>query len=85
MKKAFFIVILSLSLFFLAKHTYATIDEPDPSPISFQIEIQNWAAVNESLPKNSKFTVVDVESSKSFDVQRRAGSGHAEIAIGSDN
>ncbi|WP_218276394.1 hypothetical protein, partial [Pseudomonas sp. FW305-BF6] len=74
MKKAFFIVILSLSLFFFAELTYATADEPVLSPISFQIEIQNWEAVNKLLPKYSKFTVIDVDSGKSFNVQRRAGS-----------
>lgn len=79
MKKYFFIIILSLSLFCLSEHTYATTDEPDLSPISFQIEIQNWEAVNKILPKYSKFTVIDVESGKSFDVQRRAGSRHADV------
>ncbi|MET3195994.1 hypothetical protein [Bacillus sp. OAE603] len=79
MKKAFFIVILSLSLFCFAELTYATTDEPALSPISFQIEIQNWEAVNKLLPKYSKFTVIDVESGKSFDVQRRAGSRHADV------
>jgi len=78
-KKAFFIISLSLSLFCVTENTYATPVEPVPSPISFQIEIQNWEAVNKSLPKYSKFTVVDVESGKSFDVQRRAGSRHADV------
>lgn len=54
-------------------------NEPVPSPISFQIEIKDWEAVNKSLPKYSKFTVVDVESGKSFDVQRRAGRRHADV------
>ncbi|WP_087999198.1 hypothetical protein [Gottfriedia solisilvae] len=79
MKKAFFTVIISLSLFCFAELTYATTDEPVLSPISFQIEIQNWEVVNKLLPKYSKFTVIDVESGKSFDVQRRAGSRHADV------
>lgn len=79
MKKVFFIVILSLSLFFFAEFTHATTDEPALSPISFQIEIQNWEAVNKLLPKYSKFTVIDVETGKSFEVQRRAGSRHADV------
>ncbi|WP_088043320.1 hypothetical protein [Bacillus sp. EAC] len=79
MKKTFFIIFLSLSLFCDTENTYATPVEPVPSPISFQIEIQNWEAVNKLLPKYSKFTVVDVESGKSFDVQRRAGSRHADV------
>lgn len=67
-------------MFFLSdQHTYASIDEKEPTHISFQIEILNWDAVNEVLPKKSKFTVIDVESGKSFDVQRRAGSRHADV------
>ena len=79
MKKAFFIAIISFSLFCFAELTYATTDEPVLYPISFQIEVQNWEAVNKLLPKYSKFTVIDVESGKSFNVQRRAGSRHADV------
>jgi hypothetical protein len=60
-------------------HTYATTVENPPSPISFQIDIQDWDSVDDSLPRKSIFTVIDVESGKSFDVQRRAGSGHADV------
>ncbi|MEH6940133.1 hypothetical protein V7056_20150 [Bacillus sp. JJ664] len=79
MKKTFFIVIVSFSLFCFTELTYATTDEPVLFPISFQIEIQNWEAVNKLLPKYSKFTVIDVDSGKSFNVQRRAGSRHADV------
>ncbi|WP_088011722.1 hypothetical protein [Gottfriedia acidiceleris] len=80
MKKVFFIVtILCLSLLSLVEHTYATTNQPCPSPISFQIEIENWETVNKLLPKYSFFTVIDVESGKSFNVQRRAGSRHADV------
>ncbi|MFB7138474.1 hypothetical protein ACFCYN_02305 [Gottfriedia sp. NPDC056225] len=82
MKKAFFIVILSLTLFFSSELTYATIattDETVHCPISFHIEIQDWEAVNKIIPKYSLFTVIDVESGKSFNVQRRAGSRHADV------
>ncbi|MGM0873244.1 MAG: hypothetical protein ACQEWV_00320 [Bacillota bacterium] len=80
MKNTFYISILFLLLFFLDhQHTYATKVENNPSPISFQIEIQNWDSVNKSLPRKSIFTVIDVESGKSFDVQRRAGSRHADV------
>ena len=79
MKKAFFTVIISLSLFCFAELTYATTDEPVLSPISFQIEIQDWEAVNKIIPKYSLFTVIDVETGKSFNVQRRAGSRHADV------
>jgi len=54
-------------------------NEPALTPISFQIEIQDWEAVNKIIPKYSLFTVIDVETGKSFNVQRRAGSRHADV------
>lgn len=54
-------------------------DKTVQCPISFHIDIQDWDAVNRILPKYSLFTVIDVESGKSFDVQRRAGSRHADV------
>ncbi|MEH7402621.1 MULTISPECIES: hypothetical protein [Bacillaceae] len=79
MKKVFFIVIMSLSLICFADFTYAKTDKQVLPPISFQIEIQDWEAVNKIIPKYSLFTVIDVESGKSFNVQRRAGSRHADV------
>lgn len=80
MKNPFLTSFLFLLLFFLEhEHTYATKVENNPSPLSFQIEIQNWDSVNKLLPRKSTFTVIDVESGKSFDVQRRAGSRHADV------
>ncbi|PGL68946.1 hypothetical protein [Bacillus sp. AFS055030] len=79
MKKLFFIVSLSLSFICFADFTYASSNEPVLTPISFQIEIQDWEAVNKIIPKYSLFTVIDVETGKSFNVQRRAGSRHADV------
>jgi hypothetical protein len=73
----FILILLITSLG--GQHTYAIGIEENPCQISFQIEIQDWDAVRQFLPKYSKFTVIDVESGKSFDVQRRAGSGHADV------
>lgn len=47
--------------------------------IGIKIEILPWEEINEILPKNSKFTVLDVETGKRFNVQRRAGSSHADV------
>lgn len=49
------------------------------SQISFQIEMLSWKEVNTLLPRYSKFTVMDVETGKTFHVQRRAGSHHADV------
>jgi hypothetical protein len=47
--------------------------------MSFKIEMLNWKEVNQLLPRYTKFTVMDVETGKKFDVQRRAGSHHADV------
>lgn len=47
--------------------------------IGWKIEMLPWEKVNGILPKYSKFTVLDVETGKKFEVQRRAGSHHADV------
>lgn len=72
--KATISIILSVSIFF---HCTSTLAKDDS--IGFQIEMLPWEKVNDILPKFSKFTVLDVETGKRFDVQRRAGSRHADV------
>jgi hypothetical protein len=50
----------------------------DPRP-SFSIEILPWDIVNDVIPNKSFFTIIDVETGLSFNVQRRAGSKHADV------
>ncbi len=64
---------------FSEEKTFAASIENRQAPISFQITLQNWEAVNHILQKKSTFTVIDVETGKSFEVQRRAGSRHADV------
>lgn len=45
----------------------------------FELSLQKWSEVNEMIPRRSTFTVIDIETAKSFNVQRRAGSGHADV------
>lgn len=47
--------------------------------IGLLIEMLPWEEVNGILPKYSKFTVLDVETGKRFEVQRRAGNRHADV------
>jgi hypothetical protein len=47
--------------------------------ISFSLEMIPWKEADLLLPKFSKFTVMDVETGKYFQVQRRAGSHHADV------
>src|SRR5579875_712631 len=47
--------------------------------ISYQIDMLNWQEVDKILPRYSTFTVLDVETGKKFNVQRRAGSNHADV------
>ncbi|WP_226674055.1 hypothetical protein [Rossellomorea aquimaris] len=46
---------------------------------SFQVEILPWEQVKEIIPNKSYFTIIDVETGLSFEVQRRAGSKHADV------
>jgi hypothetical protein len=48
-------------------------------PANNKIDMIQWEQVNDILPKYSKFTVVDLETGMQFQVQRRAGSNHADV------
>ncbi|MGG1684857.1 hypothetical protein [Pseudalkalibacillus sp. NRS-1564] len=48
-------------------------------PIDSEIKLLPWEKANELLPRKSIFTMIDIESGTSFQVQRRAGSKHADI------
>lgn len=65
-----FCVILSM-LFTSNQITLATISPP--------MEMLPWDTVNELIPNKSVFTVLDVETGKTFSVQRRAGNRHADV------
>ncbi|WP_078434649.1 hypothetical protein [Metabacillus halosaccharovorans] len=78
MKKTLVICLFLLSLTY--KHTYGiTGDKASVHPISFEPELPNWEEVKKVIPRQSTFTVIDVDTGKKFDVQRRAGSGHADV------
>ncbi len=47
--------------------------------VDIHIELLQWEEVNDILPRYSKFTVLDVETGKRFEVQRRAGNRHADV------
>jgi hypothetical protein len=68
-------IILVSSILFLNGAIVCAGDEG----LDMQIEMIPWESVNELLPKNSNFTVLDVETGKRFNVQRRAGSQHADV------
>lgn len=51
----------------------AKVKKPAPA------EMLPWKEVNELLPRYSKFIVRDLETGKQFQVQRRAGSQHADV------
>jgi hypothetical protein len=58
---------------------YAAELEDIDLPISFRIEMLPWEKVNKIIPNKTKFTIIDMETGKQFDVQRRAGSKHADV------
>lgn len=53
--------------------------EDKDDPISLMIEILPWDQVNNIMPKYTIFTIIDIETGRSFKVQRRAGSQHADV------
>jgi hypothetical protein len=57
----------------------AAIREETCSSSHFQIEMLHWNEVDKLIPRNAVFTVIDIESKKSFQVQRRAGNRHADV------
>lgn len=80
MAKLLISIILFLLLYSMAiNNSYATYTNPDNSMINFQIELQHWKEVNKVIPRKAKFTVIDIETGKSFEVQRRAGEHHADV------
>lgn len=53
--------------------------ENTDNPISFTVKILPWDQADKVLPKKSIFTIMDIETGLSFEVQRRAGSRHADV------
>lgn len=79
MKKIWIITILMLSLspsILVKADTITITGEPH---ISFKVELIEWNIADSLLPKYSKFTVIDIETGKSFRVQRRAGRNHTDV------
>lgn len=73
-----FLFILSLILLFSIMRISNVLANTEGN-ISFEIQMLDWDEVNQLLPKYSKFTVMDVETGIQFEVQRRAGSRHADV------
>ncbi|MBS4173042.1 hypothetical protein [Bacillus sp. FJAT-49736] len=77
-QNVFIILLLFLFTGFWSTSTYATTNNNE-NLVDFQIEMLDWKKVNKIIPRYSKFTVIDVETRKSFRVQRRAGRFHADV------
>ncbi|MDZ5474640.1 hypothetical protein SM124_23650 [Bacillus sp. 31A1R] len=73
MKKIFICLLLtlfaSINIVGASKHVHK---EP-------KIEMLPWSEANLVIPKYTKFIVKDLETGKEFNVQRRAGSQHADV------
>lgn len=80
-KKTFYkAIIVTFVLALLVNHSvYANEWEDEDGPINFKIEMLPWEKVNNILPNQSKFVIIDVESGLTFKVQRRAGTQHADV------
>lgn len=71
-----FLLLLPFSMF---GHKYIYADTGAAVPFDFEVEILEWDKVNTLIPRKAIFTVIDVDTGKSFQVQRRAGSSHADV------
>jgi hypothetical protein len=70
--KYFCLIFLIISMFLTPKLSSA-------DDISITIEVMPWEQANQFLPKYTKFIVLDTETGLRFNVQRRAGSNHADV------
>ncbi|WP_251553779.1 hypothetical protein [Neobacillus muris] len=69
-----------LSLILLLFYSLLTVHSVSAKTASrLKIEMLDWNEVDQILPKYTKFTVMDLETGKKFNVQRRAGSHHADV------
>jgi hypothetical protein len=73
--KAWRFLLILLVLFIFNVDGISAKKKPDHN----KIDMIQWEQVNDILPKYSKFTVVDLETGLKFQVQRRAGSNHADV------
>ncbi|WP_270181690.1 hypothetical protein [Alkalihalobacillus sp. CinArs1] len=48
-------------------------------PLDNKVQLIPWKEVEKIIPRKAVFSITDVETGKSFDVQRRAGSDHADV------
>lgn len=53
--------------------------ENQQNSTSFTVKILPWEQVDKIIPKKSIFTIIDVETGRQFNVQRRAGQRHADV------
>ena len=73
------LLIMSFVWTMMNQPAYANEWEDDDVPINFKVEMLSWEKVNEIIPNQSKFVIIDVESGLAFKVQRRAGTQHADV------
>ncbi|MCA0987873.1 hypothetical protein [Guptibacillus algicola] len=48
-------------------------------PIDHKVQLIPWKEVENIIPRDAVFSIKDVETGKTFNVQRRAGSDHADV------
>jgi hypothetical protein len=72
------LVIMLVISFFAGQHTHYVSGKTRPA-LDYHIDMTPWENANEILPRQSIFTVIDVETGDRFKVQRRAGSRHADV------
>lgn len=73
--RTIFLVMICFCIF----GTNVTAEKMEKEKVQNEPELIPWEKANGILPKYTKFTVRDIETGKEFEVQRRAGSEHADV------
>ena len=73
------VIKIILVLFLICFSNNLTVYGEYKNPLNFQGELLEWKEVDKIIPNKSIFQVIDLETGLSFNVQRRAGSRHADV------
>ncbi|MBM7702730.1 hypothetical protein [Metabacillus iocasae] len=79
MKRIQYIMGCSLLFLFIGNQQVMADEVEHHSPISFELQMLSWEDAKEVIPNKKIFTVIDMETGLAFNVQRRAGSQHADV------
>lgn len=72
------VIFLLLVMLLPTKSLNASYENTIP-PVDHHVHLLPWEEVEKIIPRKTTFSIIDVETGKKFNVQRRAGSHHADV------